>query len=68
MKLTIHKCVLNAMTAPNPTQYTKSDKYKVKTKNRDWYKFVRNWISFIFVVFFGPPGHVLVHGHMEYIL
>ena len=30
MKLTFHKWVLNAMTDPNPTQYTKIDKYKMK--------------------------------------
>ena len=24
----IHKCVLNAITAPNPTQYTKSGRYR----------------------------------------
>ena len=33
--LITHKCVLKAMTAPNPTQTTKSGKYK-KPKNRSW--------------------------------
>ena len=37
MKLTVHKCVLNAMTAPNPTQYSKLDKYRKKTTPKsDW--------------------------------
>ena len=31
IKSTIHKCVLNAITDPNPTQYTESGKYIVKT-------------------------------------
>ena len=33
MKSTFHKWVLNVMTAPNPTQYTKFDKYMEKQKN-----------------------------------
>ena len=32
MKSTIHKWVLNAMTTPNPTQYTFFDKMIVKTQ------------------------------------
>ena len=32
MKFTIHKWVLNAMTGPNATQYTKFDKYVVKNE------------------------------------
>ena len=35
MELTIHKWVLNAMTVTNPTQYTKADKYIVKTQNQN---------------------------------
>ena len=31
MTLTFHKWVLNAMTAPNPFQYTKFAKYAMKT-------------------------------------
>ena len=31
MKFTTHKCVLNVMTVPNPTQYTNSGKSEVKT-------------------------------------
>ena len=29
MHFTIHKCVCKVMTVPNPTQYTKIDKYVV---------------------------------------
>ena len=36
MKLTFRKWVLNAMTSPNPTQTTKSAKYLVNKRNRDW--------------------------------
>ena len=36
MKFTFHEWVLNAMTGTNPTQYTKSDKYKVKNQKLDW--------------------------------
>ena len=36
MKLIIHKCVCNVIAVPNPTQYTKFDKYMVKCNNRDW--------------------------------
>ena len=32
MKLTFRKWVLNVIAVANPTQYTKSDKYKVKPK------------------------------------
>ena len=32
MTLTIDKFVCNVMTVPNPTQYTKFDKYKIKTQ------------------------------------
>ena len=35
MKFTIRKLVLNAMTVPNPIQYTKSGKCIIKTKQRN---------------------------------
>ena len=35
MNLTIHKWVLNAMTAPNPTQYTCFDKCNVKKQKNN---------------------------------
>ena len=38
MDLTIHKCVCNVMTDPNPTQYTKFEKSKLKTKQRKLYE------------------------------
>ena len=38
---TFYKWVLNAMTAPNPTQYTKFDKYILETQES---KLVRNWV------------------------
>ena len=36
MEFTFHKYVSNDMTSPNPTQYTKLDEYKTKTKNLGW--------------------------------
>ena len=36
MNLTIQKCVCDVIPVTNPVQYLKFDKYKVKTKNRDW--------------------------------
>ena len=41
MKSSIQKWVLNVMTAPNPTQYTKSGRYNVKNANSN---FVRNGV------------------------
>ena len=38
MNLSIHKCVCNVMTDPNPTQYTKFEKSKLKTKQRKLYE------------------------------
>ena len=35
MTYAFHKCVLNAMTAPNPPKYTKFDTYQ-KKRNRAW--------------------------------
>ena len=40
-KITFHKCVLNVMIAPTPTQYTKSDKYRITTQKS---KLVRNGV------------------------
>ena len=59
MKVTIHDWVLNVIAAPNPTQYTKLDKYTVKPKSRNWPEilvyiqcrvsvFIFNWV-FVFV-------------------
>ena len=38
-EIDISQMILNAMTVPNPTRYTKFDKYKLKTPKS---KFVRN--------------------------
>ena len=38
MKLTIHKWVLNAIAAPNPTPMSKTGKYTVQTKNTETVK------------------------------
>ena len=35
MKSTFHKCVLNAMTGPNPTPMSKSDKNTIKTPKNE---------------------------------
>ena len=53
MKSTCHKCVLNAMTAPNPTQYTKFGKYLEKHTNRDWSEICP---KSDFVLLFAIPG------------
>ena len=56
MKFTFHDWVLNAMTAPNATRYTKSDKYVEKHTNRDYPKPVRNRISRVVLLLFVALG------------
>ena len=38
MKSRIHKWVLNAIAITNPKQISKSGKYVVKTRNREWFE------------------------------
>ena len=44
IKYTFRKCVLNAMTAPNPTQYTINNKHMVKNQHRHCFGICPKWI------------------------
>ncbi len=50
MNSTFHKWGLNAMTAPNPTQYTKGDEYKVEKQNRDCSEICPTYELFVFAI------------------
>ena len=43
MYLIIHKCICNVIAVPNLTQYTKSDKYTIKTQTSKLVRNCRNW-------------------------
>ena len=57
MVSTIQKWVLNVMTPPNPTQYTKLHKYQAKPQTRNWseinglYKYIYIKIYLFFLLF-----------------
>ena len=54
MQLTFRKCVVKVSALTNPTQYTKSSKYNVKSKVR---LSLEKSISYIFVLFLLAAEH-----------